>query len=201
MGTACGSENSNDEVEAALDKLRDLTLRYPLAVWLLHHFAKTLDAREPEDHWRGASRLADWASTRVTLTPHYTQAQAEAQGMNRASARRYVDVRFLRRSTPLDDFSMRLDSETGWWERWVAPEEVAEGRAVHLEIADVVEALTAAGGTWSSTQRAAADLGVSHATARKLLASAVRHGAIEARRGERGATTYSLPGQHLGAEL
>jgi hypothetical protein len=195
-----GSENSNDEVEAALDTLRDLTLRYPLAVFLLHHFSKVLDAREPEDMWRGASRLADWASTRITLTAHYTPAQATAQGMSRQQARRYVDVHFLRRSTPLDDFSMKLDSETGWWERWVAPEEVAEGRAVHLEIADVVEALRAAGGTWSSTRQAAADLEVAPATAKRLLAAAVRHGAIEARQGERGATVYFIPGQHLGGD-
>ncbi|MDA8297423.1 MAG: AAA family ATPase [Actinomycetota bacterium] len=192
-----GSENSNDEVEAGLDKLRDLALRYGVAVWILHHLGKATDAREPEDLWRGASRLADWASTRITLLPHYSERQAEQQGMTRQQARRYVDVRFLRRSTPTDDFSMRLDAETGWWERWKAPEAVADGRRVHLDIPDVIDACRASGGAWKS-QRAAADaLGVAATTAGKLLSSAVRCGALEAASGERGATIYRLPGNQL----
>ncbi len=193
-----GTENSNDEAEAALDKLRDLTLRYPLAVWITHHVGKATDVREPEDLWRGASRLADWASTRITLLPHYTERQAEQQGMTRQQARRYVDVRFLRRSTPTEDFSMRLDPETGWWERWIAPERVAEDRRIHLDLSDVVDALSAAGGAWRSNRQAASDLGVAEATARKLLAGAVHRGAIKTARGERGATIYRLPDGYLG---
>ncbi len=127
-----GSENSNDEVEAALDKLRDLALRYGVAILILHHLGKAIEAREPEDLWRGASRLADWASTRITLLRHYSERQAEQQGMTRQQARRYVDVKFLRRSTPTDDFSMKLNAETGWWERWIAPEQAADARRVHL---------------------------------------------------------------------
>ncbi|MHB1572153.1 MAG: AAA family ATPase, partial [Solirubrobacteraceae bacterium] len=89
-----GNENSNDEVESALDKLRVLSLRYGLAILILHHFGKAGDAREPEDLWRGASRLADWASTRVTFVPHFTDSAAKAQGMTRQQARRFVDVKF-----------------------------------------------------------------------------------------------------------
>ena len=81
-----GSENSNDETEAALDKFRDLAMRYGLAVLILHHLGKATDARDPEDLSRGASRLADWASTRVTLLPHWTDAAAERQGMTRQQA-------------------------------------------------------------------------------------------------------------------
>jgi hypothetical protein len=192
-----GAENSNDEVEAALDKLRDLAMRYGLAIIILHHLGKSTDAREPEDLWRGASRLADWASTRVTFLPHFTEKQAAAQGMTRAQSRRYVDVHFLRRSTPTDDFSMALDPTTGWWDRWVPPQEVAESRRVHLEVADVALALEVDGGSWGSQQRAAEVLEVSRGTAHKLLAMAVKAGAVEPYRGARGATGYRLPGEHL----
>lgn len=192
-----GGENSNDEVEAALAELRALSLRTGLAVVILHHLGKSTEAREPEDLWRGASRLADWASTRVTLLPHFTDRQAEAQGMTRQQARRYVDAKFLRRSTPTPDFSMLLDPETGWWSRWKAPAEAADARRTHLDVPDVVEALRASGGSWPSKKRAADALDLSQETAARLLAAAVRVGAIEAMPGERGATAYRLPGAHL----
>jgi hypothetical protein len=193
-----GSENSNDETEAALDKLRDLALRYQLALVLVHHLGKGTDAREPEDLWRGASRLADWASTRITMLPHWTESQAARQGMTRQQARRYVDVKFLRRSMPTDDISMIFNEETGWWERWVAPEAAADGRRVHLDIADIVDACRASGGAWRSNRAAADELEVAEGTARKLLAAAVRQGALETVPGPRGATIYRLPGAHLG---
>jgi hypothetical protein len=196
-----GAENSNDEVEAALDKLRDLAMRYRLAIVIFHHIGKSTDVREPEDLWRGASRLADWASTRVTLLPHYTDKQAADQGMTREQARRYVDVRFLRRSVPTPDFSMVLDPATGWWSRWVAPQEAADSRRIHLDVPDIVDGLRKAGGAWSSQRKAADDLGLAQETARKLLASAMRAGAIEAVKGERGATIYRLPAAHLGDDL
>jgi hypothetical protein len=189
-----GAENSNDETEAALDKLRDLTMRYHLAVLILHHLGKATEGRDPEDLWRGASRLADWASTRITLLPHFSDQQAERQGMTRQQARRYVDVKFLRRSTPTDDFSMVLDGETGWWSRWAAPQDAAEGRRVHLGVPDVVDALNASGGTWPSTNSAAKDLGVAYETAVKLLGAAVRQGAIEPVNGGRRAQGYRVLG-------
>ena len=192
-----GDENSNSQTEAALDKLRDLSLRHGLAIWLIHHFGKSTDAREPEDLWRGASRLADWASTRITLLPHWTEQQAARQGMTRQQSRRYVDVKFLRRSIPTDDFSMCFDPESGWWNRWMPPEAAADIRRTHLDVVDVVDACRAAGGQWASQRKAADDLGVAEATARKLLASAVRTGAIETSPGQRGATIYHLPGAHL----
>ena len=190
-----GAENSNDETEAALDKLRDLAMRYSLAVLILHHLGKATDAREPEDLWRGASRLADWAGTRITLLPHYTDNQAERQGMTRQQARRYVDVKFLRRSTPTEDFSMVLDGESGWWARWAAPQDAADGRRTHLGVPDVVDALKASGGTWQSQNQAAEKLGVAEETAGKLLSSAVRAGAVETAKGSRRAKIL-LPSRH-----
>ena len=190
-----GAENSNDETEAALDKLRDLAMRYSVAILILHHLGKATDVREPEDLWRGASRLADWASTRITLLPHWNEKQAGDQGMTRHQARRYVDLKFLRRSTPTEDFSMVLDSATGWWSRWTAPTDAAaDARRTHLDVPDVVNACRMAGGTWPSKKRAAEALGVSQQTAGNLLARAVRQGVIETAAGRRRATIYRLPG-------
>ena len=188
-----GAENSNDEVEAALDKLRDLAMRYRVAVVIMHHVGKGVDVREPEDLWRGASRLADWASTRITLMPHFTAKQAKGQGMTRQQARRYVDVLFLRRSTPTPDFSMVLDPETCWWSRWAAPSEVAAGRRIQLSVDDVVEACRKDGGSWPSARAAAESLGISPTTAAPHLAAAVQAGALKTAKGAHNATIYRLP--------
>lgn len=112
-----GSENSNDEVEAGLDKLRDLSLRYGLSVVVMHHIGKANEMREPEDLWRGASRLADWASTRMTLQPLYNKTEAQALQYTRQQARAFVQVTMLRRGAPTPDFAMWLDNRRGWWER------------------------------------------------------------------------------------
>jgi hypothetical protein len=178
-----GNENSNDETEAALDKLRDLALEHGVAIVILHHPGKATEAREPEDLWRGASRLGDWASTRVTIWPHYTDSKAKKQGMTRQQARRYVDVHFLRRSTPTPDFGMHLDPDTGWWKSWRPPESAAAERKIQIGTAEVVAALEDAGGSWSSTTKAAKDLHCAVNTASKLLAVAEAEGVIERVRG------------------
>lgn len=192
-----GSENSNEETEAALDKLRALAMRHGLAVTIMHHLGKGTEARDPEDLWRGASRLADWASTRVTLLPHYTDRQAEKMGMSRRQSRRYLDVRFLRRSAPTDDFSIVLDPSSGWWDRWRAPEEVAESRRMMLDPMDVEDACRAAGGEWSSVRAAAESLGVAQATAKRLVSQAVLRGVLEECEGFRGGKGYRLPAARL----
>lgn len=189
-----GAENSNDEVEAGLERLRSLARQTGVAVVILHHLGKNTETREPEDLWRGASRLADWASTRVTMLPHYTEHQAREQGMTRQQARRYVDLRFLRRSEPTDDFSIVWNPETGWWERWASPIEAADSRRVNLNPADVAQVCRDSGGDWPSIVAAADALDVSQGTARKLLAGAVRHGLLEPYKGARGATGHRLPG-------
>jgi AAA domain len=186
-----GNENSNDEVEAALDKLRDLVLRHGLTVVILTHISKALEVREPEDLWRGASRLADWASTRVTLIPHYTEQQAAAQGMTRQQARRYVDVRFLRRSDPTEDFSIAWNQETGWWERWEAGDQ-DDGQGPTLTVADLIQVCRKIGGSWASRATAAKDLGVNIHKATVLLEQAVREGSLESFKGPRNAVGYRL---------
>ena len=187
-----GNENSNDEVEAALDKLRDLVLRHGLTIVILTHVGKTTDVREPEDLWRGASRLADWASTRVTLMPHYTDQQAEAQGMTRQQARRYIDVRFLRRSAPTEDFSISWNAETGWWERWETPGHDEDGEP-KITLTDMINTCRKIGGIWPSRSAAAEALGVNIHKATKLLERAVLEGSLESFRGVRNAVGYRLP--------
>lgn len=187
-----GSENSNDEVEAGLDKLRDLAMRYRLAVVILHHIGKSTDVREPEDLWRGASRLADWASTRITMMPHYTDAQAREQGMTRGQARRYADVFFLRRSDPTDGFSMHLNASTGWWEGWQAPGEMGAAMAVHIAPADVAKLCHEAGG-WGSLREAATSLGVGKEATDRLLAAAVRDGYVVESHGPNRTRRFTLP--------
>jgi hypothetical protein len=113
--------------------------------------------------------------------------------MTRQQARRYVDIRFLRRSTPTDDFSMRLDPDTGWWTRWKPSEDAADARRTHLEPSDIVAACQAAGGSWPSTKQAALALGHANDTALKLLETAERAGAIERFVGPRRATGWRLP--------
>ncbi len=190
-----GPENDNDATEAALDKLRALAMSHAVAVVILHHLGKSTEAREPEDLWRGASRLADWAATRVTLLPHYTDRQASAQGMTRQQARRYVDVKLLRRSHPTPDFSAVLGDD-GWWSRWKPPGEDTAGRT-HLGIDDVIAACRDAGGAWPSGTQAAASMGVAAHTATKLLQAAERRGEIEHFPGPRGAIGWRLPGPKL----
>jgi hypothetical protein len=187
-----GNENSNDEVEAALDKLRDLVLRHNLTVIILTHVSKALEVREPEDLWRGASRLADWASTRVTLIPHYTDQQAQAQGMTRQQARRYVDVRFLRRSEPTEDFSITWNQETGWWERWEIPGH-GDGQEPSITLSDAIDTCRKIGGSWPSRAAAAKDLRVNIHKVTILLERAVREGSLESFRGPRNAVGYRLP--------
>jgi hypothetical protein len=113
------NENVNDEVEAALSALRRISLKYGTAFIVVHHIRKpgSGDTSEPEDMWRGASRLADWASTRVTMLPHFTIKQAKELGLTRQESRKYADIFFLRRSAPVDDMSVRRDGN-GWWVGW-----------------------------------------------------------------------------------
>lgn len=190
-----GAENSNDEVEAGLDKLRLLAMTHGLAVVILHHLGKGTDAREPEDLWRGASRLADWASTRITMLPHYTETQARDQGMTRRQARRYVDLRFLRRSKPTDDFSMNLNDD-GWWKWWASPQDFADSRRVHIEPIDVGTACAEAGG-WEGMAAVRAALQISAGKATEVVEAALRdHFLEEIEPGRRGARRF-VPGSAM----
>lgn len=185
-----GNENSNDEAEAALGRLRHLSMKYGLAVIIFHHVTNKTERadREPEDMWRGATRLADWASTRVTILPHYTQKEAEAQQMTRRQARRYADILFLRRGEhTIDDFSMVMNWETGWWERWCPP-----GKERHPHsLANIAEQCRADGG-WESVTRAARALNVGDYKARELLDAGVEMGFLDETTGERGARRFTF---------
>ncbi len=185
-----GDENSNDQVESALGQLRALALRHGVAIVIVHHLSKATDARDPEDLWRGASRLADWASTRVTLLPHFTERSGLEAGLTAVEARRYVDVRFLRRYEPTEPFSAVLGYD-GWWCRW----EPAEGhRPVgRLTPADVAAACKRSGGSWASTTEARSALGIGREAAAKALRQAVDAGVIVEAPGRNGAKAYRLP--------
>lgn len=189
-----GNENSNDETQAALEKLRDLAMRHGIAVVILHHISgKSSYGREPEDMWRGATRLADWASTRVTLLPYYDAESAQKRGMTRQQARCYVKIFFLRRAAPIDDFTIALDLETGWWSAWQSSKDVAQARRKEVLPERVVELCRASGGQWASVNVAAKALEVHHGRARTILEEVVRLGMLETFSGTRGATGYREP--------
>jgi hypothetical protein len=183
-----GAENSNDEVEAVLGTLREITLRTGVAWVIIHHItgkAERSSWTEPEDLWRGATRLADWASTRVTVLPHYTEAQYKELGISRREARRHANVHFLRRSTPTDDFTMRLDQ--GWWVAWEP-----EGEETVSPTLALARALSDAGGVWTSMRQAADALGVARATATQRIADAERAGLVQLVEGPNRSTEIHL---------
>jgi hypothetical protein len=172
-----GDENSNDQAEAALGQLRALSLRHRTAIVIVHHLSKANDARDPEDLWRGASRLVDWASTRVTLLPHYSERAAREAGVSPLDARRYVDVRILRRAEPTPPFSAVLDDQ-GWWCRWANPtnDRTFDGSCPPE---DVARACQDAGGSWPSIEAARWALGLSRNRTREVLSCAVEVGVLD----------------------
>lgn len=196
-----GSENSNDEVEQALTALTAMARRTGIALVIVHHISgKTDPSRviEPEDLWRGATRLPDWASTRVTILPHYSAKAAEEAGLSRNAARRHVDVHFLRRAEPTDDFCAVLNGETGWWERWEggvpgaghgrgkSGQATGSGALGGPGLPDVaehyvwlVERCASDGGDWTSLKQACAAIGKGSDSTSKLLTMAVRHGLLD----------------------
>jgi len=192
-----GRENDNDQTEAALDKLRDLQLRYGLTVIIMHHFGKNSEVREPEDLWRGASRLADWASTRVTLRPFYTKKQMKDMGMTRHQARKFATASFLRRlSIAPDDIPIKWNLETGQWEWWRPPAGTGD--------TDIVQGLTAIevakqcpSNGWESTRQASIALGVSKNTADKMLEEAKMQGLLENFKGPHNSKGWCRPGPKL----
>lgn len=196
-----GKENSNDEVEAALAQLRAITLRTGVAWVVIHHISAKIEHNrltEPEDLWRGATRLADWASTRITVLPHYSEGRRKELGLSRTDARRHVDVHFLRRSAPTDDFTARRRDD-GWWEAWDDPEAgdvqadaKPSGRPPKIDNEQLVETLRAAGGTWRSMRDATAWLGEGAAAVASALRRAEEAGLVELVEGFRGAVSVHL---------
>jgi hypothetical protein len=187
-----GQEIDNTQIEAAVAELSALTDELGITWIITHHFSQARQGADPEDWWRGATRLADWASVRITLQPAYNKSQIVAQGMTRIEARRFANVRLLlrRQETP-PDFGARFDPATGFWVAWNSPT-LTDQRRSGLTVDDVVKALWADGGQWTSTNKAKAALGVSHAKATQLLEEVKRAGLITAVAGRRGATVWTL---------
>jgi hypothetical protein len=186
-----GRENANDEAEMALATLRRLQLTHGLTVVILHHFGKNDTARDPEDLWRGASRLADWASTRVTLLPFYTPTQAREMGMTRLQARQYATVKTLRRNAASpNEIAIKWNSDTGAWDRWRAPD--GEGDPTGPTPADVAAKCPIPDG-WPSMLAAAAALGISRDKTRMLLEQAKAQGLLETFEGARRAIGWRVP--------
>lgn len=172
-----GNENSNDEVEAVLSKLRDIAMRHRVAFIIFHHLGKARDYAEPEDMWRGASRLADWAANRVTIVRHYSDKRAADLGLERRDARRYADLKFLRRGAPLDDFSVHLDAD-GWWREWADEEPENEGLGSTTDAALLDELGRQPDETFHSTKDAARLTGFAEGTCKTHLTLLVRRGLV-----------------------
>ncbi len=187
-----GKEIDHTQVETAMSALTALTEELGITWIIVHHFSQARQGADPEDWWRGASRLADWASVRVTLQPAYVLKQAERQGMTRTEARRYANVRLLlrRQATP-PDFGARFDPKTGMWVAWESPTLIDQRRS-GLTVDDIVHRLRDDGGRWESTNKAADALGTSHSKAKQLLTEAEQAGRLVSGKGSRGAATWSL---------
>ncbi len=178
-----GDENSNDQVETAVSKLRDLAQETGAAIVLVHHLSKAQEGRDPEDLWRGASRLADAVATRVTLMPCFTGTnganEAHELGLSPEQARRYVNVRFLRREEPTAGFTACRGTD-GWWQAVdgsgpMTPVE-AESR---LSVDDVTTALATDGGTWTSLNEASTSLGLRTRVADLAIKRAIDAGRVD----------------------
>lgn len=200
-----GQENSNDETEAAMAVIASLAERTGVAVVIMHHLGKAVDGRDPEDLWRGASRLPDAADTLITITPHYTSKQAQDMGITHSDARRHVNVYITCRHSASDFFTARL-TETGWWSSW-QPEDgphvtntnspTTVGPKPHPTIADVVELLEAAEDReWHSKSEAQIALGATPEATATVLKEAVTAGVVHAI-GDGRRTRYALV-QQLG---
>lgn len=186
-----GSENSNDETEAAIDALTLLLRRVNAAGHIIHHItAKATHGNlaEPEDLWRGASRLADAVATRITLLPHYTAARAREIGLDRFDARRYADIHLMSRNNPPLPV-MHAHRPAYEWERWEPPD--TPGRPAKLADKDITNALRIHGPVGSKRELASL-LEVTPKTLDDHLQRLETNNVITVTKGVRGALSYSL---------
>lgn len=187
-----GKENSNDEVEAAVNAITDIARRTDTAWWIVHHITQKAvhgNLAEPEDLWRGASRLADAVSTRLTILPHYTPAKVRELGMDRIEARRYIDIHTLERNGPSVP-TQHAQRDGWWWKAW-EPVNPDGGRPPALSDRDVVEVLR--GGPITSKRRLmdALDVG-SHSTLDRHLERLVELGIVTIDDGPKRSKIYRL---------
>lgn len=187
-----GNENSNDEVEAAIDAITQMARRVGCAVWIVHHISAKAthgNLAEPEDLWRGASRLADAVATRVTLLPHFTPAKARELGLDRFQARRYGDLHVLARNgPPVPVVHTQLDRFE--WAAW-EPVNPEGGRPPVLSDRDVVDALRDGPITSKRRLMDALDVG-SHATLNRHLERLIELGVVVVEDGPKRSNIYRL---------
>lgn len=187
-----GNENNNDETEAAIVALTDIARRQNIAVWIVHHIsAKTQHSTlaEPEDLWRGASRLADAVATRVTVLPHYTAADAKKAEMDRMTARKFIDIHVLERNGPPIPM-LHAQREGVWWKTWVPP---TPGRPSELSQHEVALKLRQAPGKMVGSKRQLCDLlGKSHSAVDRVIEGMIDMGLIETVPGARNSVGYRL---------
>lgn len=177
-----GEENSNDHAEAVYSVIRRLIDDYGVTVIAIHHFSQaSAGGRDPEDAWRGASRLPDAASVRMTLEPYYVKkGSAERMGLSRAQARQYARLKFLvRRDETPDDFAIRWDPTTYRFHKWESdPDLAAANRRKPFTIDEILRKMNASGGSFESTKKAAEALRCSQAFAKEQLQRHVDKGEL-----------------------
>jgi hypothetical protein len=156
-------------------------MRNNVAFIIFHHLGKARDYAEPEDMWRGASRLADWAANRVTIVRHYTDKKAAELGLERRDARRYADLKFLRRGAPIDDFSVHLDPD-GWWREWTPDQAEGVGDTYDQKLLKALHIH----GIFRSSKDAGEKAGMSPNTANKHLEILLANGLVRREIGARG---------------
>jgi len=191
-----GNENNNDETEAAILALTDIARRTSIAIWIVHHIsAKTQHSTlaEPEDLWRGASRLADAVATRVTVLPHYEPKKAKelasATGGDPRDFRRFIDVHVLERNGPPVPL-LHAQRNGVWWEPWEVPQ---VGRPPEVSQRDVVRTIEKAPGMMVASGRQLSQLmGKSHQSVGRVVEQMVELGLLEPIAGARGAVGYRL---------
>jgi hypothetical protein len=191
-----GNENSNDETEAAIIALTDIARRHNLAVWIVHHITNkgTRDsAAEPEDMWRGASRLADAVATRVTMLPYWTPARMRELGMDRRTARGQIRITVLERNGPPVDM-VYSELRDHWWQDWTPPD---IGRPPELTAKDVVRVLEANGGRVDSQRALEAKLEKGHTAVKRVVEHLVGAGVLQTYDGPRNSIGYELTGTGL----
>lgn len=194
-----GNENNNDQTESAIDALTQMIRRTGTAGWIVHHIsAKAVHGNlaEPEDLWRGATRLADAVATRVTMLPHYTPAKVKELGMERHEARRFADVHILQRlGPPVPVVHTKLDAFQ--WVEWEAPTSEG-GRPPEFSQKALVETLERLGGSVESKRKLAAATGKATSTLDRVLLQCEQLGLVEEIAGTRGAVGYRLTGNENG---
>lgn len=172
-----GNENDNDVTDNALTALQAIFQPRGITSGYFQHFSQARSGSDVEDWWRGATRLADWASVRITLEPAYKDSDIKRHKMDRMVARRYARVHtLLRKQKTPPAFYAQWNPETRWWESWEGPDE--GGRPA--EEYDIREAFNEAeGGMVKSIRHLASLTDWPKSTAERRLDKALADGVVQ----------------------